>query len=146
MRNPLLAILRTGTATQREPFPDLPEAAAGLPTVTEAPCSGVECRRCVEVCPTEAIQVTEDAAGGVVTLDRGRCIGCAGCVDACPSGTLAADRSTRTAVRTREELVPDMAAALGEERDDELHRALDAVVDIAQDRLATLDRTNGETT
>ena len=48
--------------------------------------------------------------------------------------------------RTREELVPDMAAALGEERDDELHRALDAVVDIAQDRLATLDRTNGETT
>ena len=48
--------------------------------------------------------------------------------------------------RTREELVPDMAAALGEERDSELHRALDAVVDIAQDRLATLDRTNGETT
>jgi len=48
--------------------------------------------------------------------------------------------------RTREELVPDMAAALGEERDDELHRALDAVVDIAQDRLATQDRTNGETT
>ena len=48
--------------------------------------------------------------------------------------------------RTREELVPDLAAALGEERDSELHRALDAVVDIAADRLATLDRTNGETT
>jgi 2-oxo-4-hydroxy-4-carboxy--5-ureidoimidazoline (OHCU) decarboxylase len=48
--------------------------------------------------------------------------------------------------RTREELVPDMAAALGEDRDSELHRALDAVVDIAQDRLATLGRTNGETT
>ena len=38
----------------------------------------------------------------------------------------------------------DMAAALGEDRDSELHRALDAVVDIAADRLATLDRTNGE--
>ncbi len=47
--------------------------------------------------------------------------------------------------RTRETLLPDMAAALGEDRDTELHRALDAVVDIARDRLATLDRTNGET-
>ena len=46
--------------------------------------------------------------------------------------------------RTREALLPDMAAALGEDRDSELHRALDAVVDIAADRLATLDRTNGE--
>jgi 2-oxo-4-hydroxy-4-carboxy--5-ureidoimidazoline (OHCU) decarboxylase len=48
--------------------------------------------------------------------------------------------------RTREELLPDMAAAIGEERDAELHRGLDAVVDIAADRLATLDRTNGEST
>jgi len=48
--------------------------------------------------------------------------------------------------RTREELLPDMAAAIGEERDTELHRGLDAVVDIATDRLTTLDRTNGETT
>ena len=48
--------------------------------------------------------------------------------------------------RPREALLPDMAAALGEARDDELHRALDTVVEIAADRLATLDRTNGETT
>jgi hypothetical protein len=39
-----------------------------------------------------------------------------------------------------------MAAALGDDRDAELHRGLDAVVDIAVDRLASLDRTNGETT
>ena len=44
--------------------------------------------------------------------------------------------------RTREELLPDMAAALGEERDAELHRGLDAVVDIAADRLGTLDSAN----
>jgi 2-oxo-4-hydroxy-4-carboxy-5-ureidoimidazoline decarboxylase len=48
--------------------------------------------------------------------------------------------------RTREVLLPDMAAALGEERDAELHRGLDAVIDIAADRLATLDRANRETT
>jgi len=46
--------------------------------------------------------------------------------------------------RTREELLPDLAAALGEERDAERRRGLDAVVDIAEDRLATLDRTDGE--
>ena len=41
--------------------------------------------------------------------------------------------------------LPDMAAALGEDRDSELHRALDAVVDIAADRLMTLDRADGVT-
>jgi 2-oxo-4-hydroxy-4-carboxy--5-ureidoimidazoline (OHCU) decarboxylase len=36
--------------------------------------------------------------------------------------------------RTRSELLPEMNAALARERDSELHRALDAVVDIAIDR------------
>jgi 2-oxo-4-hydroxy-4-carboxy--5-ureidoimidazoline (OHCU) decarboxylase len=36
--------------------------------------------------------------------------------------------------RARSELLPGMTAALGRERDAELHRALDAVVDIAIDR------------
>ncbi len=36
--------------------------------------------------------------------------------------------------RSRTELLPDMAAALERERDSELHRALDAVVDIAESR------------
>jgi 2-oxo-4-hydroxy-4-carboxy-5-ureidoimidazoline decarboxylase len=36
--------------------------------------------------------------------------------------------------RPRSELLPEMAAALRRERDSELHRALDAVVDIAADR------------
>lgn len=39
--------------------------------------------------------------------------------------------------RTRAELLPDMEAALGAGREDELHRALDAVVDIAADRYRT---------
>jgi 2-oxo-4-hydroxy-4-carboxy-5-ureidoimidazoline decarboxylase len=36
--------------------------------------------------------------------------------------------------RPREALLPDMAAAIGADRTSELHRALDAVVDIAIDR------------
>jgi 2-oxo-4-hydroxy-4-carboxy--5-ureidoimidazoline (OHCU) decarboxylase len=40
--------------------------------------------------------------------------------------------------RSREELLPDMAAAIDADRTTELHRALDAVVDIAIDRHAKL--------
>jgi Ni,Fe-hydrogenase III small subunit/NAD-dependent dihydropyrimidine dehydrogenase PreA subunit len=105
MRNPLLAILEAGLVTQRDLFPDLPDAASGLPTITEAPCEGAACRRCAEVCPTQAITIVEDHAGTALTLDRGRCIGCSQCIEACPTGTLVPDRSTRTAVRTREALV-----------------------------------------
>jgi 2-oxo-4-hydroxy-4-carboxy--5-ureidoimidazoline (OHCU) decarboxylase len=42
--------------------------------------------------------------------------------------------------RPREALLPGMEAALGEDRGHELHRALDAVVDIAIDRHAKLSR------
>ncbi len=38
--------------------------------------------------------------------------------------------------RTRSELLPEMSATLGAERESELHRALDAVIDIAIDRQA----------
>lgn len=40
--------------------------------------------------------------------------------------------------RSRSELLPDMEAALARERDSELRRALDAVIDIAMDRHAKL--------
>ena len=40
--------------------------------------------------------------------------------------------------RSREALIPEMAAALEADRDAEIHRALDAVVDIAIDRHARL--------
>lgn len=114
MGNPLLTILKTGIITQRELFPLLPDDANGLPTVTASPCSGVECGRCAKVCPTHAISI----AGNAITLDRGRCIGCNECVGICSAGTIIADRSTRTAVITRKELVltncpkPAVASAL----------------------------------
>ena len=104
-RYPLLAVLKGGIATQRSVCPDLPDTALGLPKVTESPCDGSKCQRCAEVCPTKAIAVTDDKQGGVVTLDRGLCIGCGVCMNACSSGTFIPDRSTRTATRTRDELV-----------------------------------------
>jgi len=117
-RNPLLAVLRTGVATQRGICPDLPDAALGLPKITDSPCEGSRCGRCVGACPARAIMVTDDESGGAVALDRGRCIACNACLEACPSGTLLSDRSTRTATLTRDGLVltnrpgPDAEAAV----------------------------------
>ena len=45
--------------------------------------------------------------------------------------------------RSRSELLPEMTAALARERDSELHRALDAVVDIAIDRHRRLAEEEG---
>jgi 2-oxo-4-hydroxy-4-carboxy-5-ureidoimidazoline decarboxylase len=45
--------------------------------------------------------------------------------------------------RSRVELIPEIEAALDRDRDEELHRALDAVVDIAIDRHAKLSREAG---
>ena len=42
--------------------------------------------------------------------------------------------------RPRAALLPGMEAALGADREPELHRALDAVVDIAADRYRTLSQ------
>lgn len=103
MPNPLLALLKTGLVTQREHFPDLPDEALGLPALTDIPCTG--CGTCVDVCPTRAIHLVPDADGMSVTLDRGLCLGCNACIESCGAGTIQADRSTRTAVRTREALV-----------------------------------------
>lgn len=101
MGNPFFTILKTGIITQRELFPMLSDDANGLPTVTVSPCLGADCGRCAKVCPTKAISVSGEA----VTLDRGRCISCDACLGVCASGTIIADRSTKTAVSTREELV-----------------------------------------
>lgn len=104
-RNPLLAVLKGGIATQRSMFPDLPDAALGLPKITESACEGSRCGRCAGVCPTQAISVADDEQGGMVTLDRGCCIGCNACLEACHSATIVSDRSTRTATLTRDALI-----------------------------------------
>ncbi len=103
MINSLIQLIRSGPATQRELFPDLPKYARGLPAVTSAPCKSRDgCRACIDACPTNAITVTEP---GQVTLDLGRCIACGECVEACPTGTLVEDRGTRVAVRRRADLI-----------------------------------------
>lgn len=103
MRNPLLTILKTGLITQRKVCPDVPDEATGLPMMTQSVCTG--CDHCATVCPTHAITVRQSAGDNKVELDLGLCLGCNACVEICPSATIIANRSTRIAVRIREDLI-----------------------------------------
>ena len=51
---------------------------------------------CVEICPTEALNIRPD---GIVDFDKDRCIGCKSCMQACPYDALYIDPETNTAAK-----------------------------------------------
>jgi Fe-S-cluster-containing dehydrogenase component len=61
------------------------------------PCFHCEKPWCVAVCPTKALAKREE--DGVVLLDRGLCVGCRACVEACPWRVPQWDESTGKVVK-----------------------------------------------
>lgn len=57
--------------------------ALGRTVTISTSCMHCEDPACLRVCPARAI---EKGAGGIVTVDTGRCIGCKYCHQACPYG------------------------------------------------------------
>ena len=113
----LLARARQGYRTAPYPVPDpgLPALFRGRPVLDPAKCVD-SCAACVEVCPTDALRVSE--AGP--ELDLGRCIFCGDCVAACAEGAITLSRDWRVAASKREGLVatgdrPLQIDALGRE-------------------------------
>jgi Ni,Fe-hydrogenase III small subunit/NAD-dependent dihydropyrimidine dehydrogenase PreA subunit len=98
-------------------FPDLPpvlpDRLRGRPRIDSAKCPD-GCRVCADVCPTDAITVTEKG----VQLDLGRCLFCPECERACPEGAINFTTEHRLAASSREDLV------LGE-KEFQLAKALD---------------------
>ena len=82
------------------PAPALPDRHGGALRVDAAKCPP-GCVACRAVCPTEAIARPPKQS---VALDLGRCIFCAECVKACPSGAITQTGDHRLAVRRREDL------------------------------------------
>ncbi len=78
--------------------PVLETERGAYPKVTRSflprPCMHCDAPRCVSVCPVEGRATrkeTKGVAGGTVTIDYDRCIGCGRCATACPYGARTID-------------------------------------------------------
>lgn len=101
MLNALIHAARQKFTVDPVAFPDLPEDMKGMPRIAEDPCLGEGCSKCVDLCPTGAIAFAEHE----VQIDLGCCLACGACIVGCPSRTIQAERSTKTAVKNRQDLV-----------------------------------------
>jgi Ni,Fe-hydrogenase III small subunit/formate hydrogenlyase subunit 6/NADH:ubiquinone oxidoreductase subunit I len=104
----LTYLLSQPRATGLNLCPPLDKTTRGLPALSAEACSGTECNACAQICPTNAITVTDEktsTGSAKVALDLGSCIGCGLCFENCPSGTIVENLSSRNARRKREELV-----------------------------------------
>ncbi|MRJ02682.1 MAG: 4Fe-4S dicluster domain-containing protein [Epsilonproteobacteria bacterium] len=63
-------------------------------TYTPLRCNHCEDAPCERICPVSALHYLEN---GIVNIDKERCIGCAGCMMACPYGAIYMDPVTNTA-------------------------------------------------
>src|SRR5215471_9381439 len=89
---------RTGPYPAQDPV--FPASFRGRPEIDTARCTA-GCIACAEACPTEALNAAE--AG--LQLDLGRCIFCAECTAACPSGAISLTQDWRLAAARRDDLV-----------------------------------------
>ena len=105
----MLEVLRTrwkqGYRTIRFPAgppPELPPRFVGLPQLDSTKCRE-GCLACVEVCPTQAVDLPDPHSR--LQLDLGRCLFCRECEQACPDGSIRFTREFRLAASRREDLV-----------------------------------------
>lgn len=81
------------------PAPVLPERFAGRPTICSEKCPA-DCRRCVEVCPTQALSKSE-----AIHIDLGECLFCRECAAVCPTQAIRFTTEYRMATSRREDLI-----------------------------------------
>jgi len=76
----------------------LPPLFRGLPTIADKECP-TGCKKCVEVCPTNAIKLNP------VQIDLGLCVFCPLCEEVCPQKIIHFTNDYHTAVDSREKLL-----------------------------------------
>lgn len=85
------------------PPPELPSRFVGRPVVKNTECSNGECKKCISLCPVQAISLSP-ATGGPV-IDTGKCIFCGTCESVCSSGAIHFSRNYRLAASGRNDLL-----------------------------------------
>ena len=105
MLNALLARLKQGHQTMAFPktAPVLPDRFQGRPHIEAARCIE-KCTQCIEVCPTDAIVLTQSRKP---QLDLGRCLFCGECASVCTPKAIKFTTDHALATHKREHLLID---------------------------------------
>jgi Ni,Fe-hydrogenase III small subunit/Pyruvate/2-oxoacid:ferredoxin oxidoreductase delta subunit len=80
-----------------------PGGFRGKPLIADAACTPY-CRACLEVCPSNAIELRADEADAV-RIDLGRCVMCGDCAPVCPDQKLSFSNDVKLCSTSREGLV-----------------------------------------
>src|SRR3990172_926348 len=124
MYSNLKARIKQGRRTIKFP-PDvstIPDRLRGLPKIDSSKCPD-DCRACVEICPTEAIQLDKIDQKNRVQIDLGRCLFCVECQRACPKESIRFSNDYRLAARNRADLmVSDQGIKLADVSSKEIRR------------------------
>ena len=91
--------VRKSQGSQYIPNPRTAQPAGfrGLPVLRDAPCA-TNCRACMEVCPSQAVQLAP------LQIDLGRCVLCGDCVSSCPEQIISFTNQVQLATTEREHL------------------------------------------
>lgn len=76
----------------------LPPLFRGLPKIDDKPCAD-GCKQCVEVCPTNAIQIDP------IKIDMGLCVFCPLCEEVCPEKIIHFTNDFKISASSREQLI-----------------------------------------
>lgn len=88
--------------------PVLSDRFRGCPSIDSLQCAK-GCSACIDACPTKALSV---GTGGAISFDLGKCLFCADCERACPSGAVSFSKDYRLSTRKRGDLLVDSGREL----------------------------------
>lgn len=94
------------------------EASLGVPEINPGKCTG--CGKCVEVCPSSALSLSDEIAADrrKLFLSRGNCISCGLCKPACPHDAIVLKSKGEGSAKSKEELAALFSFKLSDARRD----------------------------